>query len=75
MKIKLIIKGVLLYVTTFIVILWICGIDSIYDNGYFIYSIFIVIALVYTCYKTISMEEFEILTFDKFFNNKENHEV
>lgn len=65
--IKLIYKGILLYVTTLVIILGICGVDSIYNQGYFLYWVVISIILVYTCYKTISEEEFSFLTFsDKF---------
>lgn len=71
MKIKLILKGVLLYVTAFVVILFIGGVDSIYDNGWFIQFIIACVALCYTCYKLISEEELEILTFNKWFNKLE----
>lgn len=65
MKIKLILKGVLLYVTAFAVILFIGGVDSIYDNGLFIQFIIACAALCYACYRLISEEELEILTFNK----------
>jgi len=71
MKIKLILKGVLLYVTAFAVILFIGGVDSIYDNGLFIQFIIACAALCYACYRLISEEEFEILTFNKWFNKLE----
>lgn len=54
MKIKLILKGVLLYVTAFVVILFIGGVDSIYDNGLFIQFIIACAALCYACYRLIS---------------------
>ena len=75
--IKLICKGVLLYITTLVVILCICGIDSIMELGYFIPSTAIVVLLVFVCYKTISEEEVKILTFDKYFNKliEENKEI
>ena len=60
---KLIIKGVLLYVTTLVTLLYMMGIDSIYDNGYFIHGLILVLILVGVCYKTINKEELEILTF------------
>ena len=71
MKIKLILKGVLLYVTAFAVILFIEGVDSIYDNGLFIQFIIACAALCYACYRLISEEELEILTFNKWFNKLE----
>ena len=67
-RFKLILKGVLLWVTAFAVMLFISGVDSIYDNGYFIHSIIVCVVLCYTCYKLISEEEFEILTLYKWFN-------
>lgn len=70
MRIKLILKGVLLWVTAFAVILFISGIDSIYDNGCFIHSIVICAVLCYACYKLISGEELENMTIYKWFDNK-----
>lgn len=67
-RLKIILKGVLLWITTFAVILFMSGVDSIYDNGYFIHSITVCVVLCYACYKLISEEELEILTFYKWFN-------
>lgn len=47
---------------------FLAGVDSIYDNGYFIQFIIVIIALCYICYKTISKEELKILTMDKLLN-------
>jgi hypothetical protein len=66
---KLIIKGVLLYVTTLVTLLYMMGIDSIYDNGYFIHGLILVLILVGVCYKSINKEELEILTLNKYFNH------
>jgi hypothetical protein len=66
---KLIIKGVLLYVTTLVTLLYIIGIDSIYDNGYFFHGLILVLILIGVCYKTINKEELEILTFNKYLNH------
>ena len=63
---KLIIKGVLLYVTTLVTIIFMMGINSIYDNGYFFYSVMLVAALIFVCYKTINKEELEMLTLYKY---------
>lgn len=68
-KFKLIIKGVLLYVTTLVTLLYMMGIDSIYDNGYFFHGLILVLILVGVCYKTINKEELEILTFNKYLDN------
>lgn len=72
---KLVCKGTLLYLTTFITLLWISIIDIIYDNGYFIQSILIIASLIYICYKTISEEEFKILTFNRFFDDEEDNKA
>lgn len=66
---KLIIKGVLLYVTTLVTLLYMMGIDSIYDNGYFIHGLILIAILIGVCYKTINKEELEILTFNKYLNH------
>lgn len=66
---KLIIKGVLLYVTILVTLLYMMGIDSIYDNGYFIHGLVLISILVGVCYKTINKEELEILTLSKYFNH------
>jgi hypothetical protein len=60
-----ILKGVLLYVTLFFTLLFICGVDSIYDNGYFIHCIVILAVLFLLCYKYISVEDIEKITFTK----------
>lgn len=65
---KLIIKGVLLYVTTLVTLLYMMGIDSIYDNGYFIHGLILVLILIGVCYKTINKEELEILTLNRYFS-------
>jgi hypothetical protein len=68
-RIKLFLKGVLLYITTLITLLYMMGIDSIYDQGYFFHGMILVAALIFVCYKTISKEELEILTLNKYFNH------
>ena len=67
-KLKLILKGIMLWITAFVTVLFIAGVDSIYDNGYFIHSIIVCAVLCYTCYKLISEEELEVLTLSKWFN-------
>ena len=66
---KLITKGVLLYVTILVTLLYMMGIDSIYDNGYFFHGLILVLIPIGVCYKTISKEELEILTLNKYFNH------
>ena len=68
---KLIIKGMLLYITILVTIIFMMGIDSIYDNGYFFYGIMLVSALIFVCYKTINEEELEILTLYKYLTDSE----
>ena len=63
---KLIIKGMLLYMTTLVIMMFIIGIDSIYDQGYFFYGIMLIAVLIFMCYKTINKEELEILTLYKY---------
>lgn len=70
-RFKLILKGVLLWITAFAVILFMTGVDSIYDNGLFIQFIIACAALCYACYRLISEEELKILTFNKWFNKLE----
>ena len=64
-RLKIILKGVLLWITAFAIILFMSGVDSIYDNGYFIHSITVCVVLCYACYKLISKEELEVLTLSK----------
>lgn len=64
-KIILILKGILLIVTFLTITLCIAAADSIYDNGYFMYAIFLCAGLVLICYTVISKEEIEVLTFSK----------
>lgn len=68
---KLIIKGMLLYMTTLVIMLFIVGIDSIYDQGYFFYGIMLIAVLIFMCYKTINKEELEMLTISKYLNDSE----
>lgn len=70
MRIKLILKGVLLWITAFAVMLFISGVDSIYNNGYFFQTLIVIVMMIFCCYKLISEEEFEILILSKWFNNK-----
>ena len=63
---KLVIKGVLLYVTTLVTLLYMMGIDSICNNGYFFHGLILVLILIGVCYKTINKREFEMLTLYKY---------
>lgn len=66
---KLIIKGVLLYVTTLVTLLYMMGIDSIYDNGYFFHGLILILILIGVCYKTVNKKELEILTLSRYLNH------
>ena len=66
---KLTIKGVLLYVTTLVTLIFMIGINSIYDQGYFFHGAIIIAILIGVCYKCINKEELEILTFNKYLNH------
>lgn len=68
-KVLLVLKGILLYTTIILAILWVSAIDSLYDNGYFFPSTLIVASLIYTCYKIINEEEFNILCLSKYFGD------
>lgn len=73
--IKLILKGILLYTTIIAAMLYICGVNSIYDNGYFLPAIGIVALLIYICYKTITEEEANILSGNKLFGGLSDNEL
>jgi hypothetical protein len=60
-------KGILLYSTMIVAMLYVAGIDSIYDNGYFIEGTLVVVAMIYICYITINEKEFSILTLEHLF--------
>ena len=62
-KFKFIIKGILLWTTAFVAILFVAGVDSIYDNGYFFQTLIAVIVMIFCCYKLISEGEFKKITF------------
>ena len=67
-KFKLITKGMLLWTTAFVTILFVAGVDSIYDNGYFFQTFIAVVVMIFCCYKLISEEEFEVLSLYRWFN-------
>ena len=73
--IKLILKGILLYTTIITAMLYICGVNSIYDNDYFLPATGIVALLIYICYKTITEEEADILSGNKLFGGLPDNEL
>lgn len=69
-SIKLILKGILLWVSALIVTLSVCGIDSIADKGYgwFFGMIALNIMLILACLYTITEEEYKIVSGYNLFN-------
>ena len=69
-SIKLILKGILLWISTLIVILSVCGIDSIAYKGYgwFFGMIVLNIMLILACLYTINEEEYKIVSGYNLFN-------
>jgi hypothetical protein len=67
-KIILILKGILFYVVTIFTIIYLCGIDSITEQGYlFLFSI-IEIILIYVCYNTLTYADIRKFCFVDLFN-------
>ena len=69
-SIKLILKGILLWVSALIVILSVCSIDSITYKGYgwFFGMIILNIMLILACLYTITEEEYKIVSGYNLFN-------
>lgn len=69
-SIKLVFKGILLWVSTLIVLLSVCGIDSIANKGYgwFFSTIVLNIMLILACLYTINEEEYKIVSGYNLFN-------
>ena len=64
----LILKGLLLWTCPpLVTLIWICGLDSIVEQGYFIPYTFLMLLLILLSYRTISYREFLILSLDRFF--------
>ncbi len=59
-KFKLILKGILLWLTVIVVLLSVCGADSIMDKsfGWFFGTLAVNAMLLLACYFTITEEEF-----------------
>lgn len=68
--IKLVFKGILLWVSTLIVLLSVCGIDSIANKGYgwFFGTIVLNIILILACLYAINEEEYKIVSGYNLFN-------
>lgn len=61
-------KGILLYTTILVIMLFIMGIDSIFDNNLVLEWILTIAVLLILCYKLLSNEDIRILTLDKYIN-------
>lgn len=71
-KIILALKGILFYTTFIVCTISVMRIDGIYDKGYFFADIAVCAALICACCKTLSKEDFDTLSLDKYFGgNKE----
>lgn len=64
---RLILKGLLLWTALLVTLIWICGLDSIVEQGYFIPYTSLMLLLVLLSYRTVSYREFLILSLDRFF--------
>lgn len=60
----LILKGILLYSTVFVVMLFISGIDSICENNYVIQFLITILFLISICCKLVTKTELKQLTFN-----------
>ena len=69
-SIKLITKGILLWVSALIVLLSVCGIDSIINKDYgWLFGIIVLnIMLILACFNTITEEEYKIVSGYNLFN-------
>lgn len=74
-KMKLILKGILVYTTIILTLCYIGGIDNLFDNGYILPATGIVALLIYICYKNITKEELYILSGDKLFGGLPDDEL
>lgn len=69
-SIKLIAKGILLWVSALIVLLSVCSIDSIINKGYgWLFGIIVLnIILILACFNTITEKEYKIVSGYNIFN-------
>ena len=68
--IKLIIKGILLYVTFLLSFFFLAGVDSIYDNGLFFIFCAVELILVLLCRIFISKRDLYKITLSKYLNKE-----
>lgn len=65
----LIIKGILFYITVITTVLFLCSIDSIYNNGGLLIALLIELPLLYICHETIKEDELKVISGCKFLEN------
>lgn len=68
-KIKLILKSILLSITFTVCVFSVIGIDSLYDNGYFLIDIVICVGLILLCKWTMSEKDIQALFFNRFMDD------
>lgn len=73
-KVRLILKGILLWFTSFVVLLSICGIDSISDKGFvwLLGTVVLDAILILACIKTTTEEEFSTISGYNWFESRLN---
>lgn len=59
-------KGILLYTTIAIIVLTIAGIEDLYDTGYLVISLILIIVSILLCKKILTEEDIHILTLEKY---------
>ena len=67
-EIALVFKGILLWITTINIVFLIAIIDSIFSSIFTIIYLIVTLFSCYLCYKIISIDEFEKITFCKYFD-------
>lgn len=67
-KVKLILKGILLYTTIILSLFFVIGIDSIYDKSFFVEYLVAIVSLIYACSKVITEKEYAKIMFIKSIN-------
>lgn len=67
-KITLVLKALLFYTTMTGTMLYVAGIDDLFDKGVILLATLIVATLIYLCLYTIRRDELDIILLNKFFD-------
>ena len=67
-RILLALKAILFYVTMIGTMLYVAGIDDLFDKGFIFPATIIVATLVYLCLYTIRRDELDTILLNKFFD-------